>query len=151
METRVGPAKKQWSSKMGHHPGSARWGTILAPPRGTHSPISEFSSRNQGPTQLGDGNFRLSMEHRPITSSPTNENKVTGSSALTLNFAFENFSLKTIRVQVFENQPPVLLSQPCNQSFSAPDSDTSVCLASQRCFCNTILILWVAIAFSVSY
>ena len=136
---------------MGHHPGSARWGTILAPPRGTHSPISEFSSRNQGPTQLGDGNFRLSMEHRPITSSPTNENKVTGSSALTLNFAFENFSLKTIRVQVFENQPPVLLSQPCNQSFSAPDSDTSVCLASQRCFCNTILILWVAIAFSVSY
>jgi len=44
------------------------------------------------PTQVEDGNFRLSprsLEHCPLTSPPTNQKKVTHPAALTPNFAFK--------------------------------------------------------------
>ena len=50
-------------------------------------------------TQVENGDFRMSsrfLGHRPITSPPTNQKKVTYPVALPLNFAYKNFSLKTM-------------------------------------------------------
>ena len=86
------------------------------------------------PTQVEDGNFRPStrlLEHRPVTSPPTNQKEATHPAAFTLNFAYKNFSPKTIsEFGGFEHEPPILLAWPCNKTFSAPNSDVSVCLAS---------------------
>ena len=51
-------------------------------------------TRKQGPTQLGDGNFRLStiLEHHPATSPPTKQMKVTHPAALTPKFSYKNLS-----------------------------------------------------------
>ena len=73
----------------------------------------------RAPTQVGDGNFRLStrfLEHHPLTSPPTNQKKVTHPAVLTPNFAYKNFSPKTVRG--FEHEPPILLAWPCNKPFS---------------------------------
>ena len=53
--------------------------------RNMHNSISEFC-RTWAPTQVEDGNFRLStrfLEHRPIISPPTDQNKVTSSASAT--------------------------------------------------------------------
>ena len=49
--------------------------------------------------QVEDGKFRLStrfLEHRPVTSPPTNQKKAIHPAALTPNFAYKNLSLKAI-------------------------------------------------------
>ena len=77
------------------------WGRVLAPPQGIHRTISLSSSAGtKAPTQVGGGNFSLSsrfLEHRPVTSPPTNPKEVTHPATLTPNFAYKNFSLKTNR------------------------------------------------------
>ena len=78
----------------------------------------------KAPSQVEDGNFRLStrfLEHCPVTSQPTNQRKATHPAALTPNFAYKNFSPKTIReFGVCEHAPlPVLFAWPCNKPFSA--------------------------------
>ena len=113
--------------RPGQHPASSS--------RNTHSRTSlSPSAGTKAPTQGEDGNSRLStgfLEHRPVTSPPTNQKKVTHPAALTPNFAYKNFSPKTIgEFRFFEHQPPVLLARPCNKPFSAPNSDTWVCLDS---------------------
>ena len=107
--------------RPGQHPASSS--------RNTHSRTSlSPSAGTKAPTQGEDGNSRLStgfLEHRPVTSPPTNQKKVTHPAALTPNFAYKNFSPKTIgEFRFFEHQPPVLLARPCNKPFSAPNSDT---------------------------
>ena len=85
-------------------------------------------------TQVEDGNFRLNirfLEHCPVTSPPASQKKVTHPAALTPNFAYKNFSLKTIReFRDFEHEPPILLAWPCNKLFSALNADVLVYLAS---------------------
>ena len=109
---------------MAQGPGSSR--------RNIHSNIFEFFCRP--PTQVEGSNFRLGtrfLEHHPVTSPPTNQKKVTHPAALTSNFAYENFSPKTItEFGLFEQKPPGLFAWPCKKSFSAPNCDVSVCLAS---------------------
>ena len=82
---------------------------------------------------MEDSNFRLSarfLEHCPVRSPPTSQKKVTHFAALIPNFAYKNFYPQTFRMfRGFEHLPPVLLAWPWNE-FSAPDSDSSVCLAS---------------------
>ena len=82
---------------------------------------------------MEDGNFRLNtrfLEHGPVTSPPANQKKVTHPAALTRNFAYKNFSLRTIgEFGVFEHEPPILLAWPYNKLFSAPNSNVSICLA----------------------
>ena len=77
------------------------WDRVLVPPQGIYRTISLSSSAGtKVPTQVEDSNFRLSsrfLEHHPVTSPPTNQKKVTHSTALTPNFAYKNFSPKTIR------------------------------------------------------
>ena len=49
---------------------------------------------------MEDGNFRLStgsLEHHPVTAPPINQKKTPHPEAFTPNFAYKNFSLKTIR------------------------------------------------------
>ena len=112
--------------------------TIVGPSsssRDLHTSISLSSSAGtKGPTQVEDGKFRLStrfLEHRPVTSPPTNQKKVTHPTALTPNVAFENSSLKAIEEFRFsEHQPPVLPAWPCSKPLSALNSDILVCLAS---------------------
>ena len=59
-------------------------------------------------------------EHCLVTSPPSNQKKVTHPAALTPNFAYKNFSLKTIReFGFFEYEPPIFLGWPCNKPFSA--------------------------------
>ena len=56
-----------------------------------HNSTFEFFCRTGTPAQVEDGNFRLSerfLEHRPVTSPPTNQKKVRHPAALTTNFAF---------------------------------------------------------------
>ena len=69
------------------------WGRVLVPPQGLYITISLSSSvGTKVPTQVEDGNFRLStrfLEHRPVTSPPTNQKKVTHPEAFTLNFAYK--------------------------------------------------------------
>ena len=115
--------------------------TIVGPSsssRDLHTSISLSSSAGtKGPTLVEDGNFKLNtvntrfLEHHPVTSPPANQKKVTHPAALTPNFAFRSFSLKTIReFRVFEHKTPILLAWPCNKPFSAPSSNVLVCLAS---------------------
>ena len=62
-------------------------GSLVPPQQIYAASISEFC-RNYSPTQVEDGNFRLStgfLEYCPITSSPTNQEKVTYPEALTPN------------------------------------------------------------------
>jgi len=87
----------------------------------------------KGPTQVEDGNFRLStrfLEHCSVTSPPINQKKVTHSVALTPNFTHKNFSPKTTGSSGFSTQAT---HSPClvhSTSFSAPSSHISVCLTS---------------------
>ena len=78
------------------------------------------------PIQVEDGNFRLStgfLEHRPVTSPPTNQKKVIHPVAFTPNFAYKNYFPKSIgELRSFEHEPPILLAWPCNKPFSAPNS-----------------------------
>ena len=118
--------------------------------RNIHNNISLNSSAGtKAPTQVEDGNFRLStrvLEHHPVTSPPTNQKKFTHPAALTPNFAYKNFSPKTIReFGVFEHKPPVLLAWPCNKPFPVPNSETSVYLAS-LCLGHTNLHLVTVLA-----
>ena len=114
------------------------WGRVLVPPEGIYIMLSLSSSvGTKGPTLVEDGNFKLNtvntrfLEHHPVTSPPANQKKVTHPAALTPNFAFRSFSLKTIReFRVFEHKTPILLAWPCNKPFSAPSSNVLVCLAS---------------------
>ena len=111
------------------------WGRILVPPQGyTEQYLWVLLQELKAPIQVKDGSFRLStrcLEHCPVTSPPTNQKKVTHPAALTPNFAYKNFSLKTVgEFGVFEHKPPVPLAWPYNKPFSALNSDISVCLAS---------------------
>ena len=122
---------------------SAAQGMVLVPPQGTYIKISLSSSAGtKAPKQVEDGNFRLitrSLEHRPVTSPPTNQKKATQPAALTPSFASKNFSPKPIReFGFFEHDPPILLAWPCNKPSSAPN--VQVCLAS-LCLRHTNLCL----------
>ena len=102
-----------------------RWGKILVPPRGIYITIPLSSSTgNKIPTHMEDGNFRLStryLEYHPVTLPPTNQNKVTHTAALTLNFSYKNFSLKTIReFGVSQHESPILLVWHSNKHLSPP-------------------------------
>ena len=68
---------------MGQDPGSYS--------RNMHNNIFVFFYRTGAPTQVEDGNFRMStrfLEHSSDASPPTNQKKVTQSAALTPNVAF---------------------------------------------------------------
>ena len=57
------------------------------------------SAGTKAPTLVEDGNSWLStgfLEHRPVTSPPTNQKKAIHPGALTPNFAYKYFSLKTV-------------------------------------------------------
>ena len=73
-------------------------------------------------TQVENVNSQQStrfLEHHLVTSPPTNQKELTSCSP---NFAYKNFSLKTIRdFGGFEHEPPILLAWPCNKTFSAPN------------------------------
>ena len=75
--------------------------------RNIHNNIFEPLCRTKAPTQVEDGNFRLStrfLEHLPTTSPPTNQKKVTHPAALTTNVAYKNLSPQTSReFGVFEH------------------------------------------------
>ena len=63
--------------------------------RNMHNNVFEFC-RTGGPTQVEDGNFRLSskfLEHHPVASPPTNLKKVTHPAVLTPNVAFRFWGL----------------------------------------------------------
>ena len=104
------------SAAFGQGPGSS-WGNI-------YSNIFEFFWKTKAPTQVEDGNFRLRarfLEHCPVTSPPTNQNKATHPAALTPNFTYKNFSPQTIgKFGVFEHESPILFAWPYNKPFSAP-------------------------------
>ena len=113
--------------------------------------ISRSSSTGAGaPTQVEDGNFRLSIStwtpdwlepkgcclrflgHHPVTSPPINQKKATHPAALP-----QNLPLKILPSNPSESLGFFLsmscscsLLGPCNKPFSAPNSDISVCLAS---------------------
>ena len=113
------------------------WDRALVPPQGIHITIPLSSSSGiKAPTQVEDGNFRLStrlLEHHSVTSPSTNQKKVTHSAALTPNFAFKNFFLKTTGESgISEHESPFLLAWLCNKPLSTPNSDILVCLASLR-------------------
>lgn len=103
-----------------------------------HNKIFQFFCRNYvppPPTSVEDGNFRLSirfLEHCPATSPPTNQKRVTNIP----NFAYKDFSQKSIReFRIFEHEPPVL-SSPCSKHFFAPNSTFQLiwahCVSSGR-------------------
>ena len=103
-------------------PGSSR--------RNIHNTILSSSTGTKVSTQVKNGNFRLSLrflEHCPVTSPLTNHKNVIHPAALTPNFAYKNFSLKTIgELGFFERKSSLFLVWPCNKTFS----DVLVCLAS---------------------
>ena len=111
------------------------WGKVPVPPQEIYITIYLSSSAGtKVPTRVEDGNFRLRtifLGHFFVTSPATNQKKATHPAALTPNFAYKNFSPKTIReFGVFECEPPILLAWPCNKIFSAPNSGISVCWVS---------------------
>ena len=70
---------------LGQGPGSSS--------RNIRNTILELFCRTKAHTQVEEGNFWLSArfrEHRPVTSPPTNQKKVTHPAALTPNSAYEN-------------------------------------------------------------
>ena len=80
------------------------WKIIVQDPgassRGIGNNIFEFYP-NQNPHPVEVGNFREStrlLEHHPVTSSPTNQKKVSYPAALTPSFAHVSFSPQTRRV-----------------------------------------------------
>ena len=76
------------SAALGQGPGSSS--------RDTPNNVSELFCRTKAPTQVEDGNFRLSprfLEPHPATSPPTNQKIVMYPAALTPNFAYKHFSL----------------------------------------------------------
>ena len=83
--------------------------------------------------QVEDGNFRLNtrfLEHHPVTSSLTNQKKVTHPAALTPNLHLNTLPRKTSGL--LSTSCPVSLLGPCSKHLSAPNSDVLVCLASLR-------------------
>ena len=67
--------------------------------RKIHNNIFKCFCRNNAPHQVEDGNFRLSpgfLEHHPVTSPPTRQKRVTQPPVLIPNFAYIDFSPKTI-------------------------------------------------------
>ena len=67
------------------------------------------------------------LEHHPVTSTPTNQKKITNP----YNPAPQILPIKTIgKFGPFEHKSLILLAWPCNKLFSAPDSDIWVCLTS---------------------
>ena len=83
-------------------------------PRGIYIAIYLSSAGTKAHNPVEDGNLRLSTKVRepyPVISPLTNQKKVTQSTAFTPNFAFKNFSWKTIReFGALEDQRPVLLA-----------------------------------------
>lgn len=71
------------------------------------------------PIQVEGGHCRLStrfLEHCQVTSSPTNQKKVTYPADFTPNFAYK-ISQKTIKeFRDFEHEPPTHLAWPCNET-----------------------------------
>ena len=68
---------------LGQDPGSSS--------RNMHNNTFEFFCRTGTPTQVEDGNFRLStrfLEHHPVTMPQTNQKKVTHPAVHIPNFAF---------------------------------------------------------------
>ena len=68
--------------------------------RNIYNDILELFCRTKALTQVEGGNFRLSprfLEHRPVTSPPTNQKRVTQPAALTPDFAYKNVSPKASR------------------------------------------------------
>ena len=87
------------SAALGQGPGSSS--------KNIHNNIFEFFCRNQGPTQVEDGNFRLGtrfLEHHPVISPPNNLKKITHPVDLTPDSAYEKFSLKTTGNSEFLNR-----------------------------------------------
>ena len=65
----------------------------------------------KAPTQVENGNFRLSTRFLEHLLSPAIQNKVTHPAVFTPNLAYKNFSPKSImKVGVFEQESPVLLA-----------------------------------------
>ena len=66
--------------------------------------------------------------------------------ALTQNFAYKNFSLKTIEEFCFSEQELPILVWPCNEPLSASDFEISICLVSpciQHMNLNTVTVqMW---------
>ena len=120
---------------MRNHSASIKRGPVSSL-RDLHNNMSLSSSAGtRAPTQVEDGNFRLStrfLGHCPVTSPPTKQKEVTHLEALTPNLAFKNCSPKTTwDYGGFEHAPsPILLAWPCNKPFSAPNFNVAVCLAS---------------------
>lgn len=103
-------------------------------PRNIHNSILSSFAGTKVSTQVKNGNFSVSLrflEHCPVTSPLINHKKVIRPAALTPNFAYKNFTLKTIgELGFFECKSPLFLVWPCNKTFSAPYSGVLVCLAS---------------------
>ena len=102
-----------------------QWGKFLVPPERV------LPQELKAPTQVGDGNFRLStgfLEYRPATSPPTNQKKATH----TLQPSPQILLIKTSPPKPpgslggFAHKPPSLLAQSCNKPFSAPNSNISI-------------------------
>ena len=114
------------SRALGQGPGSSL--------RNIYNNIFELFCRTKAPTQVGDGNFRLStrfLEHHSATWPPNSHKKATHPSVLTPSFAYKNIFPKTIReFGDFEHKPSILLAGPYNKLFFAPNRDISVYLAS---------------------
>ena len=73
------------------------------------------SARTKAPTQVKDGNFRLStrfLEHHPVIPPTTNQKEITHLTDLTPNFAYKNSPKTTREFRCFEHEPPVALIGP---------------------------------------
>lgn len=95
--------RKNNQEKMGQEPGGIF--------------IAMSSAGTEAPTQVEDE--CVLEHHRPVTSPPTHQKKVTHPPALTSNFAYKTFTPKTTGdfVFAFEHKPPILLAPPCSKPF----------------------------------
>ena len=89
------------------------WGKNLGSSlRDIHNSIFEFFYRIKAPTQVEDGNFRLStrfLENHPVTLPPTNQTFCNSHH----KFAYKIFFPKTIQeFVIFEHESPVSLHSP---------------------------------------
>ena len=111
------------SAATGRDPGSS--GSNI------HNGTFELFCRTKAPSQVEDGNFRLSprfLEHCPLITS-NHQKEVIHPTALTSHVAYKNFFRETTGGFGFlEHEPPILLAWPCNKHFSAPNSGFFVCL-----------------------